>query len=169
MFGAFVVKKWHFPPKSPEFRRKVAEFRRKVAEFRPEFPEFRFLNLNSPSVRKMRFSAEFRFRWSTGFVKKRKGEPWGEEGRGRWQRRYPPRRTAASNDMAVRAVDWIRTSTTCRRASVARAGAGEGSSVFSGRAPVRDWAVAPCTHYLRPCLVFTLKFFSQKDKYTMEY
>ena len=80
MFGAFVVKKWHFPPESPEFRRKVAEFRRKVAEFRPEFPEFRFLNLNSPSVRKMRFSAEFRpefrFRWSAGFVKKRKGEPW---------------------------------------------------------------------------------------------
>ena len=73
MFGAFVVKKWHFPPESPEFRRKVAEFR-------PEFPEFRFLNLNSPSVRKMRFSAEFRpefrFRWSPGFVKKRKGEPW---------------------------------------------------------------------------------------------
>ena len=67
MFGAFVVKKWHFPPESPEFRRKVAEFR-------PEFPEFRFLNLNSPSVRKMRFSAEFRpefrFRWSAGFVKK---------------------------------------------------------------------------------------------------
>ena len=76
MFGAFVVKKWHFPPESPEFRRKVAEFRRKVAEFRPEFPEFRFLNLNSPSVRKMRFSAEFRpefrFRWSAGFVKKTK-------------------------------------------------------------------------------------------------
>jgi len=76
MFGVFVVKKWHFPPESPEFRRKVAEFRRKVAEFRPEFPEFRFLNLNSPSVRKMRFSAEFRpefrFRWSAGFVKKTK-------------------------------------------------------------------------------------------------
>ena len=73
MFGAFVVKKWHFPPESPEFRRKVAEFR-------PEFPEFRFLNLNSPSVSKMRFLAEFRpefrFRWSPGFVKKWKGEPW---------------------------------------------------------------------------------------------
>ena len=67
MFGAFVVKKWHFPPESPEFRRKVAEFR-------PEFPEFRFLNLNSPSVRKMWLSAEFRpefrFRWSAEFVKK---------------------------------------------------------------------------------------------------
>ena len=166
MFGAFVVKKWHFPTESPEFCRKVAEFR-------SEFPEFRFLNLNSPSVRKMRFSAEFRlefrFRWSAGFVKKRKGELWGEEGRGRWQRRYPPRRTAASNDMAVRAVDWIRTSTTCRRASVARAGAGEGSSVFSGRAPVRDWAVAPCTHYLRQCLVFTLKFFSKKINICMKY
>ena len=61
MFGAFVVKKWHFPPESPEFR--------------PKFPEFCFLNLNSPSVRKMRFSAEFRFRWSPGFVKKRKDEP----------------------------------------------------------------------------------------------
>ena len=66
MFGAFVVKKWHFPPESPEFR--------------PKFPEFRFLNLNSPSFRKMRFSTEFRpefcFRWSSGFVKKTKMWTW---------------------------------------------------------------------------------------------
>ena len=58
------------------FSTRSPEFRRKLAEFRPEFSEFRFLNLNSPSVRKMRFSAEFRpefrFRWSAGFVKKTK-------------------------------------------------------------------------------------------------
>ena len=76
IFGAFSSKKYHFSPKSPEFRRKVAEFRPKVAEFHPEFPEFHFSNLNSPSVRKTRNSAEFRpkFRYRTrpGFVLKTK-------------------------------------------------------------------------------------------------
>ena len=36
-------------------------------------------------------------------------------GEQRWQRQCEPRRTAASNDMAVRAVDCLRTSTTCRK------------------------------------------------------
>jgi hypothetical protein len=42
-------------------------------------------------------------------------------GEQRWQRQCVPRRTAATNDMAVRAVDCLRTSTTCscRRPSAA--------------------------------------------------